>query len=462
MAFAVLLVSGCVHYEPKPLSASASGDGLEARTLDDAGLKAFIATNAPELAKEWPRPQWDLAGLILVGLYYHPGLDVARAQWQATRASIITANARPNPSVSVTPEYTANPASGLTPWIATIQFDVPIETAGKRHHRIARAEQLTKAAVLQLASSGWKVRSDVRAALVDWTAARLIAESLQRQCALQSNVVAALEQRLAAGAVADSDVGLARVSLSKTLVSAGEAKARSSAARVHLGEALGLPLSALEGVKIRFDLSALPVEAERTTTAAMRQQSLQGRVDVLAALAEYAATEAALRLEIARQYPDVHLSPGYQYDKGENKWGLGLAVELPVVNQNQGPIAEANARRAEAAARFTSLQAGIINKLDAAGSAYHEAQEQLGVTEALVFSEAARYRKVEQQVKAGDADSLDLLYAELERMLGETARLDALSRLQSAIGQLEDAVQQPLDAPEMRTIDLGRNPRADP
>ena len=173
--------------------------------------------------------------------------------------------------------------------------------------------------------------------------------------------------------------------------------------------------------------------------------------DVLSALAEYAATEASLRLEIARQYPDVHLSPGYQYNQGENKWGLGLAVELPVLNQNQGPIAEANARRAEAAARFTSLQAGIINKLDAAGSAYHEAQEQLGVTEALVSSEAAGYRTVEQQVKAGDADPLDLLYAELERLLGENARLDARSRLQNAIGQLEDAVQQPLDAPEMRT-----------
>ncbi len=453
---------GCVHYRPQPISTAESAKTLEGRKLDDAGLKAFIATNAPELAKEWPRPAWDLTGLTLVGLYYHPGLDVARAQWQASRASIITASARPNPSVSVTPEYTANPASGLTPWIATIQFDVPIETAGKRHHRIVRAEQLAKAVFLQLASSGWKVRSDVRAGLVDWTVARLSSESLQRQYVLQSNVVAALEQRLAAGAVANSDVGLARIALSKTLVSAGEAKARSSAARVHLSQVLGLPLIALEGVEIQFDISAPPVDAERFTTAAIRQQSLQGRADVLSALAEYAATEASLRLEIARQYPDVHLSPGYQYNQGENKWGLGLAVELPVLNQNQGPIAEANARRAEAAARFTSLQAGIINKLDAAGSAYHEAQEQLGVTEALVSSEAAGYRTVEQQVKAGDADPLDLLYAELERLLGENARLDARSRLQNAIGQLEDAVQQPLDAPEMRTIDLSRNPRANP
>ena len=38
--------------------------------------------------------------------------------------------------------------------------------------------------------------------------------------------------------------------------------------------------------------------------------------------------EAALRLEIAKQYPDVHLNPGYQFDTGENKWALGVGLTL--------------------------------------------------------------------------------------------------------------------------------------
>ncbi len=462
MAVAVSLMCGCVHYEPKSISALDSGKRLEARALDDAGLKAFIAANSPSLAEQWPRPAWDLAGLTLVGLYYHPSLDVARARWQAGRASIITAGARPNPSVSIAPEYNFNAASGMTPWIATIQFDVPIETGGKRRHRIVRAEQLTKAAFLQLASSAWKVRSGVRASLVEWTAARLSGELLQRQQELQSNIVAALEQRLAAGAVANREVVLARVALNKTLVTAGEAGARGSAARIRLAQALGLPLSAMAGVEIQFDWSTRAADAERFTTAAMRQQALQGRADVLAALAEYAASEAALRLEVARQYPDVRLNPGYQFDQGENKWALGVSMELPVLNQNQGPVAEAKARRAEAAARFTGLQARVIGELDAAASAFRIAREQLVATENLVSAQAAQHRTVEQQVKAGAADPLDLLYAELERSFAESARLDALSRLQSAFGQLEDAVQQPLEASETRAIDLSRNPRTNP
>ena len=39
------------------------------------------------------------------------------------------------------------------------------------------------------------------------------------------------------------------------------------------------------------------------------------------------------------------------------------AVDLPLFNQNQGPIAQARARREQAAARFTALQTQIIDSL---------------------------------------------------------------------------------------------------
>ena len=93
---------------------------------------------------------------------------------------------------------------------------------------------------------------------------------------------------------------------------------------------------------------------------------MQNRPDILASLSEYAAAQSAVQLEIAKQYPDVHLGPGYEYDQGQNKWALGLSVELPVRNRNQGPIAEAQAKREEAAARFIDLQARVIAEIDRA------------------------------------------------------------------------------------------------
>ena len=62
-------------------------------------------------------------------------------------------------------------------------------------------------------------------------------------------------------------------------------------------------------------------------------------------------------LELARQYPDLHVGTGYTFDQGQNKWALGLSIDLPLLDQNQGPIAEAEAARDEAAARFVAIQA---------------------------------------------------------------------------------------------------------
>src|SRR5205085_2292763 len=97
-----------------------------------------------------------------------------------------------------------------------------------------------------------------------------------------------------------------------------------------------------------------------------RRELLLTRPDILASLAEYAASQSALQLEIAKQYPDIHLSPGYEFDQGDNKWSLGVGITLPIFNRNQGAIREAIAKRSEAAANFATLQAHAINETERA------------------------------------------------------------------------------------------------
>src|SRR5437667_170854 len=143
---------------------------------------------------------------------------------------------------------------------------------------------------------------------------------------------------------------------------------QSAEARSQLAEAVGLPSSALTDIELSFDgLDQFPTEL---TSAEVRRQAALSRTDLLAALAEYAASQSALQLEIAKQYPDLHLGPGYQLDQTDNKWSLGATLTLPVLNQNQGAIAEAKARREEAAARFVALQAQAVGEIDRAVAGY--------------------------------------------------------------------------------------------
>src|SRR5262249_18362260 len=160
-----------------------------------------------------------------------------------------------------------------------------------------------------------------------------------------------------------------------------------------------------EAVTVRYEPPPSSTGTDLSTQE-VRRQALLNRADLLASLAEYEATQAALQLQIAKQYPDIHLGPGYQYDQGDHKVTLALTAELPILNQNQGPIAEAEAHRNEAAARFLALQAKVIADIDRAVASYQAAQTNLTTLEALGREHKRRNAMVEAQLRAGAADRL--------------------------------------------------------
>jgi outer membrane protein TolC len=177
--------------------------------------------------------------------------------------------------------------------------------------------------------------------------------------------------------------------------------------------------------------------------AAARMIALQTRADVQSVLATYQASQAALQLEIAKQYPDLHIGSGYLYDLGENKWNLSLGIELPIFNHNQGPIAEAEAARQEAAAQVLATQARIIAQIDSAAAANDAA---LGLVQDFpkVTAELQQHLdRVQAQVSAGAGDQLDYQTALLDLGASQLALLDAQAQAAVASGQLEDALQVP-------------------
>src|SRR5258706_12147278 len=102
---ALVLVTSCARFQPRPISPAETAADLEARTLDNPALKKFVEKNSQREFANWPPKSWDFELLHLAALYYQPDLDLARAQWQAARGGDKTAAGRPNPTVSVVPGY---------------------------------------------------------------------------------------------------------------------------------------------------------------------------------------------------------------------------------------------------------------------------------------------------------------------------------------------------------------------
>lgn len=443
--FTAIALCGCVHYRPQPLDVAMRADEFESHRLDGEELRAFLEKNLGRELSNWPGQGWNLEQLTLAAFYYQPSLDVARAQWAVATAGKTTAGERPNPTLSVVPGYNSTTAIP-SPWLVTPSLDIPIETAGKRGYRIAQATQLSEAARLHIASAAWQVRSAVRRSLVNLDAALATEALLREQQQIQTENLRLLDLQYKAGAISAFELTQARVAADSTQLAWRDTQRQSAEARVQLAQAIGVPSHALGGVEFSFDslhakpAGVLPAEAQR--------QALLHRADILGALAEYAASQSALQLEIAKQYPDIHLSPGYEYDQGDNKWSLGLSVTLPVLNHNQGAIAEAQARRTEAAARFNALQATVLAEIELAVAGYRAAMQKQTDVEAMLVGLQRQEKSARAMFAAGEISKSELAGWQLQFSATALARQDTTTKVYQAVGQLEDALQSPLGQPD--------------
>jgi outer membrane protein TolC len=427
---------------------------FEARTLNSLELKNYFL--AVGRAQAWPLPSWDIDSLTLAGFFYHPDLDVARAQWGVARAGRKSAGEVANPTASAALGYNrTTPVSEVTPWIPEAALEIPVETAGKRGYRMAQARHQAEAARLHILAVAWEVRNRLRRAFLDLFAARESESLLSSQQAIEEESLRILEAQLAVGEASNYEVAQARIALDSSRLSALGAVEQSAKARVQLAAALGLTLDALEGVVFQFD-DFLDANVD-IPAREIRRRALLNRADIKAGLAEYQASQSALQIEIAKQYPDINIGPGYQLDQVDVKWTLGLNLLLSLFNRNRGPIAEAEARRSEAAASFQALQAGVIGEVEAAVSSCRSAADRVATAAAMLAGLEKLEATAKERYQLGEISKLELLSLQLELAASRLSRLDALVKAQQAIADLEAAMQAPLDlerlvlAPPTRT-----------
>jgi len=449
------LLSGCAgqQYQPAPIAADTAASRFEARTLADPGVRSYEESYLGHPIDPWPPKTWDIQTLSLAALYFNPALDAARARTAGTQAALITAGARPNPTLSIAPGIPS-------PYLLSVDLAFPLETAGKRRYRVQTARSLDQAARFDLAASAWAVHGAVRTALLDYLVNSQQLELLRAEAKGRGEQVRILERMSLAGEIPRLDVDSAQIELSKTRLAVGTAEGQVDAARASLAAAVGIPVAGLREAQFSWPAMDTPPSAESFSAQTIQRDAVLNRLDVRSSLAQYAAAEAGLQLEIAKQYPDISIGPGYTYEEGRSYFTVGFSAVVPVFNKNQGPIAEAEARRREAAAAFVETQADAIAKSDRALALYSAAMQELAEAEHVLNLQENQRQAMQQAVRIGEQDRLTLEDANIQSSVLARARLDALAQAQKALGDLEDAVQRPLTAgdefpadPESRALD---------
>jgi cobalt-zinc-cadmium efflux system outer membrane protein len=409
--------TACVHDQPQPIAAAHTASQLQQRSLPKGTLNRHQLTT--------------------IALRQHPDIEVAHAKLATAQAALITAGARPNPTLSFASTNISHLLRGLSPWTNGFNLDVPIETAGKRHHRIDQAQSLLNLAALNLSTTERLVASRLRSSFLTLYAASE-REKITRQIqAHQEESTRLLDQRIKVGEASRVDSMQARLSFNQSQLQSSDAQKITAEAQATLASALGISVAALKNIHLSFtsidSLPSLPNEQ------ILRRSALLQRSDVLALLADYAASEAFLRLEISKQWPDLHLGPGYSFDQGQDKWTIGFNLTLPVFDQNRGPIAEALAKRREAAANFIAIQAKALGELELALASYRGSLAKMITANQLLAAEEKQLASLETRFQAGETDRLARGLAEVQLQTTRLARLEAVIETARALGSLEDA-----------------------
>jgi len=439
---------GFQEYMAKPIDTAAVAQKINSKHPDDSRFNQFLINNGYS-PQQLPLQKWGLDELTYCALFFHPSLDVARAQWRAAEAAKLGAGERPRPTINGSLAKGNNANNDISPYAYGLSIDIPIETADKRSIRIENAEHLSQAARLEIAQAAWRLRNQVALSLYEYQFNRQLTKLLADEQARRQEIVDIYQKRIDLGESSNIELSTAKLQLQTAAAELNARERNSLVLLSQLANSLGLSVNQLQAMQLAEStstdqLAALAVQAD------VQSSALLNRLDIRAALERYAAAEAKLKLEIARQYPDISLSPGYTYEFGNKVWSLGLSSLLTMLNKNKAAIAEATALREVEAAQFEALQTAVIAEANTANAKLAQAKQMLENQKNLLQQQQRNTQRMERRFSSGDIDKLEVTYARLEQVVAE--KNVALSRYQltTSANELENALQTPLSGSNIR------------
>ena len=459
-AFLAIFLAACnfLQYTAKPIDPVANTIKFETKDPAGQSFNQYLLNNGYK-TEQLPISVWGLDELTFCALFFHPSLDVARAQWRAAELSELAAAEKPIPNLNGNLAHSNRANGDISPFAFGLSIDIPIETANKRDIRIENAHHLSQSAKLEIAQIAWELRNQIAQTLIEYQFNACQIKSLNEEQLRRQEIVAIYQKRVALGAASNIELSVAKLQLQTTTAELNANEQTKLVLLSELASHLGLPLNKVAKITLVGGNNNLQSSDEQTwiqqnwatqtsdssTLPADAQTSaLLNRLDIRIALEKYAIAEAKLKLEIAKQYPDITISPGYAYEFGDRIWSLGLSSLFTLLNKNKVAITEATQLREVEAAQFTTLQSKVIAEVNVANAQVIQAKLALDNQQQLFKQEQINSQRMSRQFAAGEIDRLALTFVKLEDNAAEKSLALGYFQLKTALNTLENTLQKPI------------------
>ncbi len=463
--------TSCQHIPPEPLDMHAMVEGLEVRDLDVESVREFAAAlpgPAPgETTHFDPSDGLSLREAQAVALWYNPECRIARLEAIQAKAAVqhegrwadpefafevgekeVESSESESRTIGAGTErttFTREAKNIDRSWIggATLSLTIPVSgrLAAQKHLLGTQYE----VALLHAGEVEWRSGYEVREAWLRWSIGRQRLDLLDRHLALVDRFYGVIDALVGAGEISSAAGRIWAIERGRREAERERAKFAVDEGRIEIAMLLGLlPSRAIELI------SSLAVPAPASMDD-MRAHLAEYHPRIVRSRAEYAMAEAALRVELKKQYPDITISPTYADEQDESSLVLGLGFPVPVWNANRKGIAEAAAARDVARARVEHEYQRVLAEVAQAEAAISGARAQHAM-----LSDVAR--AVDEQLAAafalldmGELDPLLLFEGltqslEIKQELLDAALAKALA--ESRLASAETPFSYPIAADE--------------
>jgi outer membrane protein, heavy metal efflux system len=372
-----------------------------------------------------------------------PALLAASAQVDEARGTLEQAGKYPyNPVIGVA----GGPASGggrSTVYDFEFSLSQGLELGGKRGARSRSAAAERDAAAERLAATRHALRVEVRRAF------QLALVVQQRVGVTTENEVAARQfqdaarERLQLGAATQTEVNVAVAGFGRAIALTKTAERELLLARQALGDALGSAGLELEPTGATPTFPSAPASEDRLVV-----ESLGARRDLAAVDRVQVARAADVDLANAQAVPDPELTVAWARSAVEdsNAVIVGLRIELPLWNRNQGNRNAARAVRSRATIEAQALRLGIEREVRAASRRYRTATDAVAAFDQQVVGTLGENLELARDsLAAGKLGLLELNIVRRDLVESQLIYLDSIAEAVESRSALERAIGRSLE-----------------
>jgi cobalt-zinc-cadmium efflux system outer membrane protein len=381
----------------------------------------------------------------------NPKVKALQAQNQVSKAQLVTANARLNPSIMSD--------NGVAERTYRLGVQHTFELGGKRNNRVAVANAQQAATGFDVQRQLLDVRAEVRKTYTQ-------VFNLQERQTVTQEILAKAQQLLEvttkrekAGDVAALDVLQAEMVMVNArnelqLVAYQVVEARNRLNTL-LNQPLGTSLQLAAPATSKPILTApqksgtmtSPVSPSASTEISVEQfvvTATSNRPEVQQNLNALTVVEKQLVLAKSNRIPNLTIATGFDKTTGEGGQNSIFAMgnlELPLFNRQQGPIKEALAKKAQLEAEQQTLKNQLSLEVTNAYTAVQAHQQRVANYETQLLPKANQLvEKARRSFEEGKVSVLTPINAQQAFINNHLGYLQAMQDLQNAISDLERAI----------------------